>query len=62
MPKIDSKKAALLALALIGSAPMVGCEKDPNTAGGVGQRIEKAPRPPRPGREGRRQDRQGIAK
>ncbi len=39
MRKLDWKKAALLAFALFGSAPLIGCEKD-NSAGGAGKKLD----------------------
>ncbi len=39
MRKLDWKKAALLAIALFGSSPLIGCEKD-GSAGGVGKKID----------------------
>ena len=41
MRKLDWKKAAFIAFALFGSAPLIGCEKD-NSAGGVGKKIDNA--------------------
>lgn len=42
MRTIDWKKAALLSLALFAPVLTVGCEKDPNSAGGIGQKVDKA--------------------
>jgi len=42
MRTIHWKKAAVLALTLIAPVLAAGCEKDPNSAGGVGAKVDKA--------------------
>jgi predicted small secreted protein len=60
MLKFDRKKAALLTLVLLGSAPLIGCEKD-NSAGGVGKKLDNAVDPRGPAQKvGDKLD--GIAK